>query len=121
MHALLCLRWCRVAEYSPTRTTQLNPALWIAAGYNEQDTYEFLASYRESMYHPNIRLETRFPGGIARAAAWAELTTPQALNMSTSQWMKVATQRFSSIINTTFVSVASCHVGCMLLYLTIPS
>lgn len=91
------------AEGAPTRTSQLNPAAWLAAGYNEQDTLGFLRSYSESMYHPNIRIDIRIKGGTALGSVWAFMAA-NLFNMSTSQLMKTTTQKMTEFFNTTFVS-----------------
>ncbi len=92
-----------LSELLPTRTTQLNPATWIAAGYNEQDTYEFMRSYTEALYHPNMRIDSRFRGNVAYVNVWTALTA-SLLNVTTTEWMRMATDRTEKFLYDVHVS-----------------
>lgn len=101
------------AEFAPTRITQLNPAAWLAAGYNEQDTYEFLRNYADSMYHPNIRPPLTFRGGVDQQNVWLNLSAILT-STTTERWMAEATRAFTQSFQNTFVSCSQTwHRACV--------
>ncbi len=92
------------AEFAPTRTTQLNPTTWIAAGYDEQDTYEFLRSFNASLEHPNFRYDMRLKGGLGRNMMWFGPLGQNLFNTTSAQWIKIATQIYNRSLMASFVS-----------------
>lgn len=53
-----------LAEGGTTHTSQLDPKLWIAAGYNADDARAYCDDLKASLTHPNSNLAVRFPGGF---------------------------------------------------------
>ncbi len=56
---------CRVcsahasAEIFPTRTSQLDWKRWVAAGYDEEDSKEMMATLKQGLNHPNLATAVR--------------------------------------------------------------
>ncbi len=85
--------------------SHLQPSLWIAAGYNANDTAEFLTSLLASLNHPNIYLPLRLPGAQKYLDAWGWMAH-SVVNQSIDYVMSKGTADFVAALNRTFVSAA---------------
>jgi hypothetical protein len=107
----LVLFWLS-AEVGPTRLSHMELSLWTAAGYNSNDTMEFLTSLAWSLNHPNIFLSLRMPGSQEFLNAWSWMTRASS-NQSVDFIMAKGARDFATALNNTYVSSKDCSLSRM--------
>lgn len=92
------------AEVVPTRMSHMQPSLWTAAGFNANDTIEFLNSLQASYNHPNIILSWRLPDaqGMLDIMAWV---VQSAYNTSIDYVVTKGQADIEAYLNQTYVGV----------------
>jgi multiple sugar transport system substrate-binding protein len=83
---------------NPDAEEMLDPAIWVAAGFSEEDAESYTQAIADSIESPNIVFDLRIPGipeykdtlEIAVTKALVGEATPQeALDEAAAEWEKI--------------------------------
>ena len=83
---------------NPDATDMLDPAIWVAAGFTEEDAEAYTTAIKDSIYSPNIVFDLRIPGiqdykdtleiAVTKALV-GEATAQEALDGAAAEWEKI--------------------------------
>ncbi len=83
---------------NPDSLTQLDPKLWVAAGFSQQAAEQYTQAIKDSLTNPNVVFDLRIPGiqdykdaleiAVTKALT-GEATPQQALDEAAQQWDQI--------------------------------
>lgn len=84
-------------------------SLWVAAGYDQNDTTEMINDFREQLSHPNYHVALRVPGAFDGYNEWLDAIAGLK-TLTIEQAMAKLTRNFQALVLSRLVSTCCTHV-----------
>ncbi len=90
------------ADILPSRTSQLDPQLWAAAGYDLEDATRYCTAHQAAMNHPNLHVQIRIRGASKFVTLFGQWADGVMRNVTPAALAATAQQRGWDILNASF-------------------